>query len=611
MNKKIILPLYLIALAALSLLVVGCQQSSEIPLSVTEVTQVAGEEVVVTRIVLQTAQAPVTPAAAEDGAPVELDLAMRGQIAHLDPQRASDPNALDLIENLFAGLTRYNHETDEIEPELALEWSISEDGRTWTFKLRDDIFWVRPVSPSNLPQNILSRQESTEVRAIRQVVAGDIVYAIRRVCDPRVVTPDAFVLFIIEGCRQVNQLAQPTPADLENIRATAVDNSTLQITLTKPASYFATIASLPFLKPVPPELVEEREQNWTAPEHLYTSGPFIRSHKSIAGTLTVLERNPFWPHAFQIDRVNIYHLESAIDIYELWRERSLDISPVPASERTTILRQQSAKAELIPTQAVFYLGYNFNSSVFRMPEARRAFSAAIDRERLIREVYGGRGKVMRHFTPPGVVGAPPLDEVGLGYDPDFARQQMAASPLGSCRAMPPIVYMVSASDTALHQAQLIREMWMDELGCQEDQIIIEQVPFGVLMANTRRDAGNARPDVWDLGWSSFYPDAHNWLSDVLHCTDSENRQNRPCAEVDDWIRRASVAYDAAQRRQLYRQIEQAFFGREGITPIAPLYVQAEYQLRHTWVHYPPALFGGHRYDAFRIDAPVKELERLR
>jgi oligopeptide transport system substrate-binding protein len=267
---------------------------------------------------------------------------------------------------------------------------------------------------------------------------------------------------------------------------------------------------------------------------------------------------------------------------------------------------------LTPAQTVFYTGFNFDSPVFRSVETRRAFSAAVDRERLIREVYGGRGLPMRHFTPPGVLGGPPFEEVGTGYSPDYARQQMVASPFRDCRFMPPITYLVSSSDLALQQAELMREIWMDTLGCEKDQIIIEQVQFGTLMANTRRNTSpSLRPDMWDLGWDGFYPDAHNWLSDALHCADSENRQNRPCVEADDLIRQAATAQTLAERERLYRQAEGLFFGPDGLQPIAPLFTQANYLLRHAWVTHTPALFGGEQYDTYTVDAVIKDLERNR
>ena len=143
------------------------------------------------------------------------------------------------------------------------------------------------------------------------------------------------------------------------------------------------------------------------------------------------------------------------------------------------------------------------------------------------------------------------------------------------------------------------------------QIKIEQVQFGQLLANTRADSGASRPDMWDLGWASYYPDENNWLGDVLHCDDSDNRQRRPCSEVDDMIQEANHNLPVEERWQRYRDIENIFFGPEAIEPISPLYVRGEYLLRQGWLEYTPAHFGGEQYDTYLVDNNVKKLEQER
>ena len=153
-------------------------------------------------------------------------------------------------------------------------------------------------------------------------------------------------------------------------------------------------------------------------------------------------------------------------------------------------------------------------------------------------------------------------------------------------------------------------MWANTLSCQPEQIVIEQVQFGTLLANTRREAGDVRPDIWNLGWASYFPDAHNWLSDVLHCSDSENRQDRPCSEADSILRDAATNPDQAARWDLYRQAERLFFGEGGSAPISPLLVQGNYTLVQTWLTYAPANFGGEQFDTYQLDAVTKRLEKL-
>ena len=105
--------------------------------------------------------------------------------------------------------------------------------------------------------------------------------------------------------------------------------------------------------------------------------------------------------------------------------------------------------------------------------------------------------------------------------------------------------------------------------------------------------------------------SYQWLGDVLHCHDSENRQLRPCSEVDQLIRLANRDVTVDERWDLYRQAEREFFTDGGIEPISPLFVRGDYVLRQGWVNYTPAHFGGEQYDTYLVDADVKDLEQNR
>ncbi len=578
-------------------------------------------QAIATRIVQQITIVTRTPdpaaTAAKTSKPVALDLSLSGALPNLDPGLAESGAQLDLAQNLFAGLTNYNPETNTIEPELATLWSVGADGRTWTFELRDDIYWVRPRSPRPGSEELYS------ATPIRRVTADDVVFAVQRLCSRTVETPLAFSLFIIEGCEEVYTTLEPTEADLARIGIKAVDDTTLEIRLTKPAGYFLTLTSMPFFQAVPRDLVTEMGDEWLnaageygagwqTPDNLITSGPYLPLTSQMTSQSMTLHRNPLWPieRPGNADMVNISFLEDEADAYAMWQDRVIDIAPLPLTEREAFIQRTPAKARLIPDQVLFYIGFDFGSQVFREPEVRRAFSAAIDRQRLVDELYGGRGIVMRHATVPGIVAAIPVDEVGVGYSPDYARQQMAASTIRNCRLMPTITLLVSSADLSLRQAEIIRDMWVEELDCLKENINIEQVQFGALLAATRQDA-TGRPDMWELAWAPTFPDAHNLIHDLLHCRDSENRQNRECSETDSLLQSAGSIVNPAERSALYRQAESQFFNENGTFPIAPLYIRAREIVIHDWVAFTPIAFGGQQWDQITLDAERKALERSR
>lgn len=608
---------YLLSAAAFIISVIvlftACQDSQEVPpIVVTEVFTIAGEELVVTRILEPTPTPTAVPSPVpEDNSPIILDISfVRDTVPNIDPQVTSDPDGIDLIENMFVGLTRYNHVTNQVDPALAQSWEVSDNGRIWTFSLRDDIFWVQPGA------QVIDGYVVSE--AVRPVVASDIVFAIQRACSRETAAPDAFILFLIEGCEQVHQLASATPADLESVGVQALNDTTLQIRLNRSAAHFLTITSMWFMRPLPRELFaveaeSEIVRDWQAAVQdgapLLTSGPFI----PLDPNFSTLQRNTLWPIPFQgnTEIVNINYVDTDDIALLLWEAKSLDLIDVTNIDLTAISNATLQHLRLVNQQTLFYLNFNFESGVFREPAVRRAFNAAIDREALVEEVFGEAAVPMRHLMPPGVVGALPPDQVGVGYSPDFARLQMAESGFRSCGLMPEVRFMVSSSDLSLLQAELLIQMWVEELGCDESQFEIEQVPFGTLLANTRPDAGAARPDIWELAWASYFPDAQNWMGDLVHCQESENRERRPCGEVDNLIREAATTVDVARRLELYRQIENLLFGDEGVTPLVPLYLRSDLILVQDWLTHQPARFGGEQYDNYEIEVARKELERSR
>jgi oligopeptide transport system substrate-binding protein len=608
-------------------LAVACQDNADTPVIVTEIFEFEGEQLVITRVLTPTPRSTPEPEQLIEPEEtfVELDVSVFDSFAPLDPQLASDPITLDILESLYVGLTNHNHITNSIEPELAFNWSVSPDGLTWTFNLRDDVFWIRPNDPSTSSRGEIEQIDPVGVENLRPVVAGDVVYAIQRACNPANRTDDAFLLFIIEGCRSVNALGEATEADLAKIGVRALSDTQLTFMLTEPASYFLTLTSLPLLRPLPAEIVESEELEWLDPETRVSNGPFvmlnltdaqknlITANKPVGDPidLTVLQRNPLWPvpYSGNVETVNLYEYDNRQAAFEVWDNQYLDITLLPAQQADAFLDPLNPRAILESRQEAFYLGFNFDSPIFAIPEVRRAFSAAIDRERLIEEVYGQYGLEQRHFTPPGVLYSPPEDQVGVGYSPGYAQQQLVSSGFGSCRLLGEIRYMVSTSDIALQQAEALRAMWAETLGCDPAQFVIEQVQFGTLLANTRRSAGAVRPDIYDLGWASFYPDAHNWFYDVLYC-EVDNRPNRPCTLEDELIRQAGVVFSAEERTRLYRQIENEFFSDDGSYPVAPLYTRSDYLLTKTWIErFAPATFGGNQFDTIVLDPEIKALER--
>lgn len=549
----------------------------------------------ITLVSLMQAAEPITYYTVEHG---------DSEISSLDPQVATDSVSIDYLEQLFLGLTTVNAETTETVAELATEWSYDEATSTWTFTLRDDVQWVNwnPVTD--------------ELTAVRPVVAGDFVNGIRRACDPNSTSLYSEVTAsVVAGCDTVfaTDPANLTPETFEQVGVAAPDDTTLTITLQGSIGYFFSMTSMWMLRAVPQEVIDEFGDTWTEPGNIVTNGPFVLDENS-RGVRRVLYRNTLLPEDLQgpgnVERVVDNVLADAGTAYALYQDSQIDWIGVPAAELQNVLNDPELSQEVVQRVelTVFYFGFGHDKAPFDDVHARRAFSASVNREQFVSEVRQGRGVPVMHFTPPGMAGSVGINEVGIdgegiGYDPEFARAEIEAAGFPNCEGFPSID-VLTYTGTA-EWAEFVQAEVENNLGCDPSVFSIEQQEFSVLLQTTSSDTPTEeRPNMWTLGWGPDYPDANNWVFDAgLHC-ESQNDFMRPCDEVDDLILEAQTETDPDARNELYRQIEEMFFGYDGLHPIMPLFMRAGFVQVKPWLTIPietDGLFGGNHYDWYSID----------
>jgi ABC-type transport system substrate-binding protein len=259
---------------------------------------------------------------------------------------------------------------------------------------------------------------------------------------------------------------------------------------------------------------------------------------------------------------------------------------------------------------VFYIAFAYDKEPTSNVHVRRALSAIINRDLFVQEVNQGQGLPMTHFAPPGIFGAVPIDEVGISYDPEFAKAELEAAGYPGCEGLPPINFVVYSGAEAW--IEFLLPDFEEVLGCDPDLITIEQQEFSVLLQSTDADTPTEeRPHGWTLGWGPDYPDQNNWVHDVLHC-DANPRMKRPCAEVDDLILAAAAETDPEARIEMYREVEEAFFGPEGEVPFIPIFLRVGYTGVKPWYNGPfetDGLFGGPHWDYRTIDIEAQQAAR--
>ena len=570
----------------------------------------AAETIVITQMVDGEAVEVVVTATPE---PVELPVTLNRysttDIPTLDPQTGEDEVSITHIENLFVQLTNYDLVTAEIVPEAATDWSVSDDGLTYTFNLRTDIPWVYHNPVSGETTQVLDDEGNP-----RFVTAEDFVYGIRRACDPNTGSYYSSVIApLITGCADVlyYEDAANVPAELvEAIGVSAPSPDSLVIELEFPASYFLAMTPMWTLAATPSWLISELGTEWIEAGNIVTNGRFVLS-EWIHGVRWIMERNPLMPADMygsgNLERIVYDVVPEASTGYALWLNGEIDTADgIPDAELQTHLELFPDEVEKVPTLGVFYIAFAEDKPPFDDPLVRRAFAAAYDKDTHVVVVEQDQGLPMIHFAPPGIFGAPRIDEVGMAYDPDYARELLAEAGYPNCEGFPQVTLIGYSGTHTQNWIEYAQAQWSDNLGCDPSLIQIEQMSFADLLNATAADQPvEDRPHMWTLGWGPDYADENNWVGDVIWCQNPGVRFQRECTEVDALIEEARVEPDQARRAELYAQIEELLFGDEGEFPFIPIYLEIAYQPIHTWLDRVYALFGGQQYYNWTLDMDAK------
>lgn len=510
--------------------------------------------------------------------PLVTDVVLNGYFVDqeftLDPQVWPTSATPYLLENLFIQLTNYDTENDKVVPEAAASWTISPDGKSYTFKLRTDIPWVTHTFGGKTVQVL------DETGAPLFVTAQDFVYAFHRLCDPRFEDEDLGLVYfhgLIKGCQEVAEFDDPLnipPEMIEAIGVTAVAEDELLFELEKPSGYFLSMTGMWLFTPIPHWTIEQHGDQWSLPGIISTNGYYVID-EFIPGQSMRWVRNDLMPSDFfeggNVEVVDFLILADRSEAYPQWVENKLDYSSIPKEELLAHRVNFATETTQVFGHNVAVIAFQMQDPPFDNVHVRRAFAAAFDRENYINSALDGQGLAMKHLTPPVVFGAPPVNEIGVGYDLAFAQAELAAAGHPDCQRIPKLTLFVRRDPQTLSEAVRV---WEENLNCPEGTITIET---GSILSEGM-DA-----DLMLFSWGSDYPDAHNWFGSVLTCRYPFFIMQRTCNEIDNLITQAAQEIVPEKRIELYAQIEEVLFGKEGETPLFPIYWSANFAAEHTWL----------------------------
>lgn len=463
-----------------------------------------------------------------------LKIALRSEPPTLDPSLATDNVSFDILTNLMEGLTQYDAQLRPV-PAIAKSWTVSPDGRTITFHLREDARWSDGVP----------------------VRAQDFEYSWKRLLNPETAAEYAYFLFDIENAQEYNTGRLTDPG---RVGVKALADTVLQVRLKRPVVYFPSLTTFMVTAPLRRDIIERYGDRWTDPENMVTNGPFLLKRWRHEYKL-VLEANAgYYGGRPPLDRVQIFLVRDPATELTLYETGELDLTALPP----VAIPQYRDHPEFhnLPLLRGYYYGFNVTQPPFDRPQVRRALAHAIDRSRFP-VILKGEERPTASWIPPGMFGYNP--NIGPRFDPVKARQLLAAAGYPEGRGFPsfPITYNTDRTNQLI--AQYIQAQWRKHLHLQ---VTLEEMEWKVFLSRLKVDP----PPVFRLGWGADFPDPDNFMN--LFTSFSGNNNTRWAnPRYDALIAQGAAEPDPARRQAIY-DAAQRLLTETGV-PIISLFITTQ------------------------------------
>jgi oligopeptide transport system substrate-binding protein len=462
----------------------------------------------------------------------------------LDPGLATDTTSANILLNIMDPLVKLDEDLNPVGA-AAESFETSEDGKTVTYTLRDGLKWTNGDP----------------------VTAHDFEYSWKRTVSPELGADYAYQFYGIAGAQEYNG-CDPKKDDCDALKAKmgvkAIDDKTLEVTLTNPQPWFIQQSAHHSFLAVPQKTVEQYGDKWTEPANIVTNGPFkLESWKHNASIdLTKWDE---WRDAdsVKLTRVNGRMIGDGTTAVQAFEAGEVDVlyQGLPPDEIGRL--KETPEYELYPGLGTFYYGFNVKN--ITDAKQRRAMSLAIDRQSIIDNIAQGDQLPTTGFTPKGMPGFDVFNPKSPWQPPTADMEQ--AKQLMSEVANPKTNITIYSNDSPPNPdiAVAIQASWK-ELGITSKIKQMEWAQFLEFLG----PPPNADVDVYRLGWIGDFVDAINFL-DLWTCESGNNNTNWCNKEFDSVIEKAKNTPDNDARYELYKQAEDIMGGENGEMPNMPIY----------------------------------------
>jgi len=479
-----------------------------------------------------------------------LNVDLGGAFPHLDPARAYDTTSYEGVTQLYDQLVTYQGSSNNLVGDLASSYSVSKNGKVYTFQLRNAKFWNGHAVTAN---SFITEFQRVLTPSNQSGGSGFI--------DPLIVGSDAYAkgtAKTISGMKSLN------------------GGKTLQITLTSSSPTFLLVMAMPFFSAVDPAYVNAHPEAYVDYHPMGTGAFELASYKP--NVSWVFKKNPNYfkkglPYLNEIVFTNDSSPQSVLEHYQqgstgliAWNQGG-----IPSQDYLPLSNNTKYKSQIVKSVevAVNYIGLNSAVGPTKNVQVRRALEYAVNKEQLVR-ILDGRAIVANQIIPPSM---PSGFETKLpanasySYNPTLAKKLLAKA--GYPHGFSTTIYADNSNPDDLRIAEAVQQMF-NSIGVKTT---VDQKTWGTFLTNNE----TGKQGIFNLAWLEDFPDPSDFLNVLLNSSERpiNNSTMYSNPAVDKLLNDAGSMANSPARFAKYKQAQNIIMSQAAWIPYAyPLFTAA-------------------------------------
>lgn len=462
-----------------------------------------------------------------------------GEPGSLHPALSQGTHESIILDHVYEGLMKRD-ENSKVVPGMAESYTMSEDGLTYTFKIRSDAKWSNGDP----------------------VTAKDFETAWKYVLDPATASDYAFQLYYLEGGQAYNE----GTGSVDAVGVKALDDQTLEVKLASPTAYFLELCAFYTYYPVNTALQEKMGSEWAHDGSTFVSnGPFVVKEWNHDESVELVKNDYYYnKDVIKLDGITFYISEDQNTMWQMYENNEIDLDhDLPTDVLGQLRNENNSELTTEAELSTYFYRFNTTAKPFNNVKIRKALVMSIDRQLLIDEVVQGGQFPAYAVVPEGVPDATgDFRQNGGDYfkeDIDEAKVLLAEGLAEEGLDSLDFTILYNTSEGHKKIAEAIQQMWNENLGAN---VSLENTEFQVKI--NREHALDY--EVSRAGWVGDYVDPNTFL-DMFTSWSTQNDTGWTSDIYDELVKKAAAELDITTRMGYLHEAEAMLIDNMPIMPI--------------------------------------------